>query len=340
MGTTVIGVILALIAFLMLAGDLHWHSGFTINVYFEHPGGLREGADVHAGGRVIGTVKTIRLVPKGHADRDPKHLLHGTGGVVVVLRIENRFRERVAHNGQYYINSKGLLGKSYMEIGPPLNNGEWTRVIEPGDNVRGATPPKLDKVMQRSYDNLMVSAKFLAVVKPEWDKLRAELKKLSKTLDEISPGPVTVAQMFLSVKKAMADAESIQNKLKATGVTIDDLQSIRSRFSTLLANAERSVNQVRGQVRVLMGEVNRLRARIPKGLQARFKLALAKTDKSMAKLKKILATARELSAMIERGEGNIGALMNDPEFADDAKKLGKLLKSQPWRLVSRPLNSN
>jgi len=336
-GTIVIAVFMAVSTFLMLAGDLHWYSGFKIKVYFKHPGALREGAAVHAGGKVIGKVKTIRLVPKAHADKDPKHLLHGTGGVVAILRIEKRFRERVALNGQYYINSKGMLGKNYLEIGPPADGGEWTRVIEPGDEVRGADPPKLDMVMQRSYDNLMVSAKFLAEVKPEWTKLRTELTKLQKTLDELSPGPITTAQMFVSIKTAIADAESIQAKLKATNVDLDDVRNIRSRFSVMLNNAERSIDQVRGQIRVLMKEVDRLRARIPKGLQTKFKLALSKTDQSMAKLKRIMKTAQEIAAIVKRGEGNIGHLMNDPEFSDDAKKLGKLLKSQPWRLVSRPL---
>lgn len=336
-GATVIGLFLAVVAFLFIAGDWHWRSGFTIKVYFAHPGSLREGADVHAGGRVIGKVQSISLVPKSVADADPKHLLHGTGGVMVTVRIEKRFRERVAKNGEFFMNSKSFLAKGYLEIGPPLEGKPWTGVIEAGDEVRGADPPQLDKVMQRSYDNLMVSARFLEDVRPEWDRFRAELTRLQATLRELAPGPVSTAKLMLSMRAAFDEAKAIRDKLRATGVTIEDLKSLRTRFSVTMTNIERSVAEVRGEIRVLTGEVTRLRARLPKGLEARFRQALAKTDQSLAKLRNIANTANELAAMIRRGEGNIGALMNDPEFSDDAKKLGKMLKSQPWRLVGRPL---
>jgi hypothetical protein len=28
--------------------------------------------------------------------------------------------------------------------------------------------------------------------------------------------------------------------------------------------------------------------------------------------------------------------MNDPEFPEDAKELGKILKRQPWKVINRP----
>ena len=36
------------------------------------------------------------------------------------------------------------------------------------------------------------------------------------------------------------------------------------------------------------------------------------------------------------GEGSLGRLMADPEFADDAKDLGKIMKRHPWRILERP----
>ena len=36
--------------------------------------------------------------------------------------------------------------------------------------------------------------------------------------------------------------------------------------------------------------------------------------------------------------GTVGALMNDKEFADDAKKLGRYIKRHPWEFLTRPLN--
>ena len=59
---------------------------------------------------------------------------------------------------------------------------------------------------------------------------------------------------------------------------------------------------------------------------------------SLAKLEGILKTGESLFAAIARGEGTIGGLINDPEFSDDARQLGKLLKRQPWTVFGHPGN--
>ena len=56
----------------------------------------------------------------------------------------------------------------------------------------------------------------------------------------------------------------------------------------------------------------------------------------MRKLDRIASDARELMAMVDRGEGNIGGLFNDAEFSDNAKEIGKILKRQPWLMVGHP----
>ena len=40
--------------------------------------------------------------------------------------------------------------------------------------------------------------------------------------------------------------------------------------------------------------------------------------------------------IIARGEGTIGRIQHDPEFPEDAKELGKILKRTPWRVIGHP----
>jgi ABC-type transporter Mla subunit MlaD len=50
----------------------------------------------------------------------------------------------------------------------------------------------------------------------------------------------------------------------------------------------------------------------------------------------LLAQIEELGARIAAGEGSLGRLMRDPEFPEDAKDLGKIMKRQPWKILARP----
>ena len=51
------------------------------------------------------------------------------------------------------------------------------------------------------------------------------------------------------------------------------------------------------------------------------------------KLEPLLAQVDALNASLARGEGSMMRLMHDPEFPEDAKELGKILKRHPWRVI-------
>ena len=50
----------------------------------------------------------------------------------------------------------------------------------------------------------------------------------------------------------------------------------------------------------------------------------------------LLAKVDDISGRLARGEGSLGLLMKDPEFPEDAKELGKILKRQPWKVIAKP----
>ncbi|HUS69040.1 MAG TPA: hypothetical protein VMZ28_31100, partial [Kofleriaceae bacterium] len=87
----------------------------------------------------------------------------------------------------------------------------------------------------------------------------------------------------------------------------------------------------------LTADIDRVRARLPDDLVARLERSLDGARAAVARLEAIAATGQELAARVRRGQGTIGALMNDPEFSDDAKQLGRILKREPWRVIGHPL---
>ena len=54
------------------------------------------------------------------------------------------------------------------------------------------------------------------------------------------------------------------------------------------------------------------------------------------KIDPLLAQVEAVQQHIARGDGSLLKLMHDPEFPEDAKELGKILKRQPWKIINRP----
>jgi ABC-type transporter Mla subunit MlaD len=68
----------------------------------------------------------------------------------------------------------------------------------------------------------------------------------------------------------------------------------------------------------------------------RAQAVLATARAALAKLEPMLASLDQIGDRLARGEGSLGRLMTDPEFSDDAKDLGKIIKRHPWRVMERP----
>lgn len=310
---------------------VHCRGAFHVDVYFEHAGALREGAPVIVAGTEIGEVDSIGIVPLAETDA-PDHPLHGTGGVVVRVRIEDRYQDRTLDNGEIFVGQAGIISPAYLELGPPPHGQPPGGPLHDGDVRRGVSPPLIDRVLQTSYQNLLVSKIFLAQVRPAAGELFDAVERLQGTLQTLEITPGDVARLADSWQRLGEQARAVVDKATDTGVTGDEVRALAGRARATMALTEKTFADLRARVEALTTDVDRLRGQVPAGLPERIASVRSKTIESFAKLEHIAATLGEMSAMIERGEGNIGGLTHDPEFADHAKEIGKLLKRQPWKL--------
>jgi ABC-type transporter Mla subunit MlaD len=253
----------------------------------------------------------------------------------VTVAIERRFADRAPINGDYFVSFRSILGASFLEVGPPIDDAERGRPVRNGDWVRGADPPLMDRVLIRSFQNLTASRLFVAAIAPEARRVAAAVTELSQTLRDIEPDAATYERVSASISELTDEAEKLGVLLDGS-VDIDAFVDIArradetlERLGTELATLETGIDELRADIAALGDKV-------PPDLRARFALVAARAATSLARLRSITADARALMAAVDRGEGTVGALLNDPEFIDDAKKLGKTLKRQPWRVLGHP----
>ena len=337
-GAVMIPVLLASVAyFVFLRDKMFLRPSVTVRVYFVHVGNLREGAPVIVAGRQVGKVAAIQLL-RQDMER-PDDPLQGESGAVVVVKIYKSRRGMVPVNGDWFISARGIFGDRYLEVAPPKDNAEPGRPIENGDKLRGADPPSMDRVLQNTWRNLNIAREFLEQVEPAGKALFAAVDELAATLATLEPAPGEVAALRTHVAEVADQARATLAILEAGGARPGDISALAGRARAGLAQMGVSIGAVRARMTRLMDSLARVRDRLETarpGLERKIRTALLAADRAFAKVDDVRAKVQDLMGIIARGEGTIGKISSDPEFPEDAKELGKILKRAPWRVVGHP----
>lgn len=324
-GAVALCVILAAAVFEVAIAPRLPAKGVVLEVDFAHVGGLQEGAPVMQAGRTVGRVTSITLAP-------------GEGPVrtLVRLRVPRWALARIPLNADVFVSSKGFLSSRYLELGPPPGGAAPGRTVHAGDRLQGATPPSLDRAMQRTWDNLQRTRAFAEAVAPEARALRDAALALSVTLGQVEPRPGAYAELGLRLRALVVGVERLTDELAAAGAEPARLAALAGRARGLVADARAALATLDAAARPVVADVDRLGA-AGVGLRERLAAAIAAGERSLAASDRLLASTEALLALVARGEGSAARLANDPEFPEDAKELGKLLKRQPWRVLGHPV---
>jgi ABC-type transporter Mla subunit MlaD len=317
---------LAIIFFVFIFDRIEWGRHMRVRVYFHATGGLVEGAPFVVAGREVGKIEAIVLSPKGAATP-----LKGDEGVEVRVAIDLADARQLVQ-GDVFVASRGPLSARYLELSPP--DGDARVPLHEKDQLLGSDPPSLDRVLQRTWDNLQTVGGFVDEVRPEVAALRVELDKLQATLQGIAPD----VHLRDDVDALIAEATRSYDALGGRP-GLDHIGALVDHTRTTIAQARATIAVLRTRADALSAGVDGLRARLgDKGSQAvaSVELAIDRVKAAIDKLDPLLAQVDALQQRIERGEGSLLKLMHDPEFPEDAKELGKILKRQPWKIIDHP----
>jgi ABC-type transporter Mla subunit MlaD len=342
-GTVSLAVIaLAIVFFVFIFDRIEWGSHTRVRVYFHHVGSLREGAAFVVAGRNVGTIETIGLSPRGEPGP-----LNGDEGVVVTVAIESAMARRLDRSGDVFVASRGALSERYLELGPPQEGQAGTMLAE-GDKLLGRDPPSLDRVLQRTWDNLTALGGFTADIKPELDALRAQVDELrghfaaaGGNLDALIPGIERLGPLVDDASAISTEITQLRERGLGGEAGLAKLAEVVTHARAILAAGRVSLDKLDTSATTLRAGFEGMRSRLgAKGDQAiaAVELAIDHVRADIAKIDPMLAQIEAFNQRLARGEGSIMKLMHDPEFPEDAKELGKILKRQPWKIIGRPSN--
>ncbi len=334
-GVVVMALVAVAAAAVLLVDCSRLRPGIDVTIYYAHIGALEEGADVQIAGRAVGVVTGVQLLPP-RAVEDAVHPLHPGGGVAVHVRLQKRYADWARTDSDYFITAKGVLGEPYIEIGPGEVEKPDRRGLRDGDAVRGADPARMDQVVVRSFQNMAELRRLLDDISPSARELKGSLERLADTLREIEPEPGAYGALAGNLVHLRASLDTLTSGFAAENLGPAELRALADAAGAFADRARAELALVGAALDRLSADLERVRGQIPPGLADRLERAITTARLASARLERVVATGQELADRVDKGHGTIGALMNDPEFIDDAKQLGKVLKREPWRVVGHP----
>jgi ABC-type transporter Mla subunit MlaD len=327
----------AIVFFVVLRDRLELGSRTRIHVYFHHSAGLREHAALMVGGQTIGHIESIDSVP--HGGSNP---LHGEVGVVAIVAIDGAHAWKVPRGAEIFVASKGALSERYLEVAPP--KGEPGPTVRDGEEMLAADPPSLDNVLQNTWVNMITLRGFVDAVKPELqafrtelDALRAHLDATAADIDALRPAIGAVGPLATEASELIARARETYAHGLGGQAGFDRFAAMVRQARVTVAQTRATLDQLEPRASELVANLRRVRGHLEAhDPVAQLEATIARVRTVLDKVDPLLAKVDEINQRLAKGEGSIGRLMNDPEFPEDAKELGKIMKRQPWKIIARP----
>jgi len=327
-GAITLALVLGAVATALLVGDRILGRGVVVTVRMRHLGALKPGIRLRVGGEIAGEVRDIHF--RGAADDGHRVELD-----LFVLRAHH---DALRVNSDLFVMNGSVLGEPWLEIGPPRDGAAPGPRLEAGGVIDAADPPDLDKLLVRVEASIRAAMETGRELAPD---ARAFTRAVDQLLDDLA-GPLPKGRLTTiaaQTREAVSRAEALVATLRQAGgverarAALDGLTqtatALRPELSALGERVERAIanaTDLRATVRDLTG---------PRGDE--LSRALASLRKSATAGERLAADVAAIWARIQRGDGTIGALLQDRELWDDFHDTHRIIKNEPLRFFLPPL---
>ena len=331
-------LVFALVAavLVMLLSGVTIAPGFILHVDFERIANLKPGAKVMMCGREVGEVVAVRLAPKGTflqkkkaSPDEPEE-----ARLTLDLWLRWRYQKYIHRNSEFFVNSVGLIGDQYLEVGAP--RGEPGPTVKWGEHVRGVDPPRIDRLLQKTYGSLQEVTTYLREIKPFTEEITAAVQHLREIQREAGIDQLRLEETRARIEATITEGQAAWAAIQQGTHKGADLRALQEEFGRLGDRLGDDLRLIGRKVDVLMTRLEGAKDLWSPERRQRISRAFATLRRVLDLAEKIARDGRAIVAMVERGEGNIGAFRQDKELWDDFHHVHKLLKDRPWSLIVKP----
>lgn len=348
-GALVLLSIGVLVAFVLVLGDFNFNKGFLLYVDFDNAAGLKPGAPVRIAGIPAGSVQSVEFLG-GELDPEVNRPVY----VRATLWIEETNQAAIRQDAQFTITTQGVLGEPYVEI---MSIDREAAVVEAGEKFRGIDPPRMDMILSSAYEGIEGLRELVERLNRRGDNpIRIDdfinnIADLAHNIDaRVVENSEEIDSIIANIDAIVAEIETEKQTLPQIMRNVD---SATGRFDRIGASVERAIGDG-SELRNTIENVERVSdvaAREAEPLLAEIRGAASSANRILTENEENVGESldnvreitddlvgasddvREIVARVERGEGNLGRLLQDEEIFEDMREFVRELKRRPWRII-------
>ena len=317
-----------LLGFIFVLGNFSLRSGFELHLDYDYVGNLQKGAPVKVSGIKVGKVSRIEFFG---GKQDPK--ITQRVQVRVTAWVEDRVKDSIRSDAEFFINTAGVLGEQYLEIVPGKN---WdSPAIAAGaviHDTRVKNPPRTDLVVARLYEVLDGVS---SVLRDDRDAIKNLLANGASAVAEVNKLLVenrsSLAQLFANAARLAAEGTQTLQKINVglgDGKPVAGL--IASADATLDA-AKSSLVTLTPSANALLTDATRVTGLVTEPRLATIDKAIESAGGAAGKAGTLLDNTNGLVVDLRAGKGTAGSLLSRDELYSDLRELIRDLKRNPWK---------
>jgi phospholipid/cholesterol/gamma-HCH transport system substrate-binding protein len=323
-GVMVVGALLLLGGFIVVLGNVSFAKGYRFFVDFSFSGNIAAGAPVKISGIKVGKVEEVQFLG-GKIDPQTKRRVQ----VRLNVWVEDRVRDAIRQDADFYINTQGVLGEQYLEVVP----GSFDQPPLPENSiVKGTDPPRTDLIIARLYEflesitNLLRDDKDLIV-----DFLKSGTNVV-RTVDKLlTDNRTQIANLIADLDKFSEETTALIKTVRAGVGRPDDVQKFVANLRQISSSVSRDVDELIVKTRRALDGVNSATALLQGEDKKKITRALDELASLSVKAGAIASDAQVIVANVRAGKGTAGALLRDEQIYEDVKEMVRDLKRNPWK---------
>jgi phospholipid/cholesterol/gamma-HCH transport system substrate-binding protein len=318
-----------LAAFVLIMGGLSFEKTYTLYVDFDNPGGLQSGAPVKIAGVKVGKVSELAFMGgKIDAKTNRRTLVRAK------LSVEQRVKESVREDADFYVTTQGVLGEQFLAIEPGTPQRP---VLAENSIVKGIDPPRLDLFLAKAYELLDTTMNGIRNNRELISDIATNTAGLLKNLNG------TLTENRERINRIVTNMESLSQEANTLTVHarqnyVDNPKILRTidNVDKLAADIQRDSGPMLKDTREAMANINRASKTIGgEEEQQKLKKALEDVATLAARANAAAADAQAIVAHVKKGQGTVGALVMDEAVYDDVQEMVRDLKHNPWKFLWR-----
>ncbi len=323
-GTLVLSSLALLAGFIILLGNFSLRGGQRIRVNFDFSGNLQSGAAVKISGIKVGKVEEVRFLG-GQLDPDTKKPVQ----VQVLAFVEDRVKDAIHRDAEFFINTQGVLGEQYLEIQP---GGYDQPALDTTHSVTGVNPPRTDLIVARLYEFL---DSITSLLRDDKDVIRDFLKSgasVVRTLDGIlKENQTEIGRLIANVDKLTQEASQLLASIRSGIGNASQLRATLSNVESISASVKRDIDPLIAKAKKALDGVDNVTSIVGPGEKKKLQQALDDLVQIGDRAERITADAQTLVADLKKGKGTAGAFLVETQVYDDVKEMVRDLKRNPWK---------